>query len=266
MIPVSDSPRLHSIPWVTYALILINVGVWLYTLSLPATVEGTRIEARQEFREQTATVCYGFETTPTERDRFFCERSFQPREFLDVISGDPRYEVDETQVLLSIITSIFMHAGWLHIIGNMLFLWVFGDNVEDRLGKLRFFAFYLLAGLAALGAQIAADPDSGMPMVGASGAIAGVLGGYLRLFPHAQVLTLVPLGFFLTTFVWPAYAFLGIWIGMQLLNATLDSGAIGGGVAWFAHIGGFAVGWLAVSAFMPRRRARAARRFEADVD
>jgi membrane associated rhomboid family serine protease len=157
---------------------------------------------------------------------------------------------------LRALTHMWVHGGFLHLLGNMWFLHVFGDNVEDRLGRARFLGLYLLAGAAALLTQVLMDPVSGLPMVGASGAVAGALGAYLRLFPTARVLTLVPLGFILTTFVWPAFVFLGIWIAMQVANAVLTQGAGGGGVAWYAHIGGFAVGWLLARVLAPPERGR----------
>ncbi len=147
-----------------------------------------------------------------------------------------------------------MHGGWLHIAGNMLFLWIFGDNVEDRMGRGGFLAFYLLAGLSAAVAQVVAEPDSVLPMVGASGAVAGVMGAYLVLYPRARVLTLLPIFYFVRLVEIPAFFFLGIWILMQLVNAPL-----GGGTAWFAHIGGFAFG-AAVALFFLRGKAPVARR------
>ncbi|MGA0867491.1 MAG: rhomboid family intramembrane serine protease [Planctomycetota bacterium] len=167
---------------------------------------------------------------------------------------------------LRALTHMWVHGSLMHLLGNIWFLHVFGDNVEDRIGRARFVGFYLACGAAALVAQVVAGPASGLPMVGASGAIAGVLGAYFRLFPRARVLTLIPLGFLLTTVVWPAYAFLGIWMGIQLLSAWSEVGAgAGGGVAWWAHIGGFVAGWLLVGVFEPQPpqaagRASAARR------
>jgi len=153
---------------------------------------------------------------------------------------------------MRVLTHMWVHGGLMHLLGNVWFLHVFGDNVEDRMGRVRFVLFYVGCGIAALVAQIVAGPSSGLPMVGASGAIAGVLGAYFRLFPRARVLTLIPLGFLLTTVVWPAYAFLGIWMGIQLLSAWSDIGAVGGGgVAWWAHIGGFVSGWLLVGWLTP---------------
>lgn len=248
MIPIGDSPRSSSIPWVTWAIILANVAVWFYTLTLSDDVEGGLLDARRSFNEQTAGACYGFETRPTERDLFYCERSFQPREFLDVVAGDPALPgVNRAEVLLSIVTSLFMHAGWLHIVGNMLFLWVFGDNVEDRLGHAGYLAFYVLGGIFASLCQAAVDPDSVIPNVGASGAVAAVLGAYLVFFPGATVNVVIP--FFILIFIpipIPAAVMIGLWFLQNLFAgvASVSETSAGGGVAFFAHIGGFAFGFL----------------------
>ena len=139
----------------------------------------------------------------------------------------------------TLFTSMFMHGGWLHLIGNMLYLWIFGDNIEDSMGHGRFLVFYLLCGLAADAAHIASDPDSIIPTVGASGAIAGVLGGYLLLHPRARVLVLL---FFRFPIAMPAYIVLGAWIALQIVSGLAEQTQSGGGVAWWAHIGGFAAG------------------------
>ncbi len=153
---------------------------------------------------------------------------------------------------ITLFTSMFVHAGFFHFAGNMLYLWIFGNNVEDAMGKIRFTIFYLLSGLGAAFAQILVGPASRIPMVGASGAISGVLGAYLLLYPHARVLTLIPLGFFTQVTEIPALIVLGFWIVVQLLNGVLTFNFQGGGVAWFAHIGGFAVGMLLVGLFKRR--------------
>ena len=146
---------------------------------------------------------------------------------------------------LTIFTSMFLHGGFLHLAGNMLYLWIFGNNIEDALGKVRFLIFYFLCGIVAAFGQIMQDPDSTIPMVGASGAISGVLGAYLLLFPHARVLVLVPMGFFMQMMKIPAGLVLGLWFVLQLVSSALTSSA-GGGVAWFAHIGGFVAGLLLI--------------------
>jgi membrane associated rhomboid family serine protease len=148
-----------------------------------------------------------------------------------------------------------MHGGFLHIIGNMLFLWIFGNNVEDAMGPLKFTAFYLLSGIAALALQDAFSPDSTVPTIGASGAIAGVLGGYILLYPRARVLTLIFLIFFVTFIEVPAVLVLGLWFLQQIYFGVADlSDPTGGGVAYFAHIGGFAFGLIFIRAFATRVR------------
>lgn len=153
---------------------------------------------------------------------------------------------------VTLFTSMFVHAGFFHVAGNMLYLWIFGANVEEAMGKLRFAIFYLLGGLGAAFAQIIVNPVSKVPMVGASGAISGVLGAYLLLFPHARVLTLVPLGLFTQLAEIPAMIVLGFWIVVQILNGLLTFNFEGGGVAWFAHVGGFVAGMLLVGLFKRR--------------
>ncbi len=153
---------------------------------------------------------------------------------------------------MTVFTSMFMHGGWMHLIGNMLYLWVFGDNVEDSMGHGRFVVFYLLCGVAAVLAQALPDPSSTIPMVGASGAISGVLGAYLLLYPHARVLVAIPLGFFLHTMRIPAGLVLVLWFGLQLLsNVMAQPGQ--GGVAFRAHIGGFIAGLVLIPIFKQRR-------------
>ena len=156
-------------------------------------------------------------------------------------------------------TAMFMHGGLLHLGGNMLFLWIFGNNVEDSMGRVKFLAFYLLGGIAALGAQIAIDPSSTVPTIGASGAVAGVLGGYLLLFPRARVVSVIFIVFFFTILELPAVLILGFWFLQQVLFGYFDLAGPtdgGGGVAYFAHIGGFVFGLLAIKLFATRRRDR----------
>jgi membrane associated rhomboid family serine protease len=169
--------------------------------------------------------------------------------------------------LLTPFTSMFMHGSWLHLITNMWFLWIFGDNVEDAMGPGRFLGFYLLCGLAAAVAQIASDPASTLPMVGASGAIGGVMGAYARLYPNARVENLVPLGFYLTIVAVPAYFMLGYWFLLQLLEGLITPPGQGGVAVW-AHAGGFVAGLFLVRQMYrpdllaerlnqtPRRRSR----------
>jgi membrane associated rhomboid family serine protease len=149
----------------------------------------------------------------------------------------------------NIFTSIFMHGSWMHLIGNMWFLWLFGNNVEDSMTRPRFLAFYLICGLAAALAQVVADPESAIPMVGASGAISGVMGAYLVLFPHVRVFTLVTLGFYWTTIALPAWGMLIYWMLLQFIGGFSQVGGEEGGVAFWAHIGGFVAGIVFVKLF-----------------
>jgi rhomboid family protein len=151
----------------------------------------------------------------------------------------------------AVITSMFLHGGWEHFLGNMLYLWIFSDNVEDRMGHARFVVFYVICGVAAAIVQTAFNPDSAIPMIGASGAISGVLGAYMLLFPHARVLVGVPLGFVLHTMRLPAIWVLLLWFGLQLLSNVFSQGAAGG-VAFRAHIGGFLAGMVLIPLFKHR--------------
>lgn len=154
----------------------------------------------------------------------------------------------------NVITSMFLHGGWMHLLGNMWFLWLFGNNIEDSMSRLRFLVFYLVCGVAAALLQVAAEPASAIPMVGASGAISGVMGAYLVLFPRVRVFTLVPLGFFITSVALPAWVMLIYWAGLQLLGGFSRIGAEGGGVAFWAHLGGFLAGVALVKVFVDGRR------------
>jgi membrane associated rhomboid family serine protease len=162
--------------------------------------------------------------------------------------------------LPTFVTSMFLHGGWLHVIGNMWSLWIFGDNVEDRMGHGRFIVFYLLCGLLAAMGQVMVDPSSRIPTVGASGAIAGVMGAYLVLYPHSRILTLVPLFVFLEVIEIPAVYFLGFWFVIQFFSGVgslaRSSGAPVGGVAFWAHVAGFVAGVIGVFLFRRRERAR----------
>lgn len=150
----------------------------------------------------------------------------------------------------SVLTSMFLHAGWLHLIGNMLYLWIFGNNIEDSVGHFRFIILYLLCGIAAAATQVAMAPDSTVPMVGASGAISGILGAYLLLFPRARVLTLVPIWVFVRLMYVPAWIVLIFWFGFQLLSGALSVGQLNaGGVAFWAHVGGFVAGLILIPVF-----------------
>jgi len=217
MIPLKDNiPSLRA-PVVTIGIIVINVLVYLNQLTLP----------------------------PHAAARFVYLYGLIP---IEISSGDLLVP-HPVPLYATLFTSMFVHGGLFHLAGNMLYLWIFGDNVEDRMGRLRFVIFYLLSGLAAVAAQVLSDPDSKIPMVGASGAISGVLGAYLLLFPHARVMTLIFLGWFIRLVEIPALIVLGFWFVVQVLNGVLTMGLRVGGVAWFAHIGGFVAGLVLVKPF-----------------
>ena len=216
MIPLRDRNPTRRTPVVTFALI----GACLAAFAIELSISGTGGDAAL--------------------DQFFRRWGAMPADISAAIqAGD-----FASQAIVGIFTSMFLHAGFLHILGNMLFLWIFGNNVEDRLGPLVFLAFYVAGGVAAALAQVAIDPDSTVPLVGASGAIAAALGAYIVLFPGARILSLVFLGFFYQLLEVPAIIVLGYWFGLQLLSGVgaLDAETAQGGVAFFAHIGGFVFG------------------------
>jgi membrane associated rhomboid family serine protease len=222
MLPLRDINPTRRVPIITYALIGINVIVFLWELSFSEA--------------QLQQIFIDLAVVPANIAR----SGFTPENILDIIR------------------SMFFHGGWAHLLGNMLYLWLFGDNVEDRLGIIMYIVMYFVSGFAAALAQYLIDPTSQIPLVGASGAIAGVLGGYLVLFPGVRVQGIIPLGWFSQLVEWPAYIVLGLWFVMQLFNgvATLgpETGAQGG-VAFFAHIGGFIIGailtWI-ITMFIPQ--------------
>ncbi len=235
MIPLRDDNPVFRTPVVTFLLLAAIVVVW-------ATYQGAGMDSDV----LAASVC-NLGLVPGELTRL------APTGLAVPIAPGLLCVVDREPVnLLTPLTSMFLHGGWGHLLGNALFLWVFGDNVEDVLGRLRFLLFYLVCGLAAAAAQIAIDPASPVPMVGASGAIAGVLGGYVRIFPHARVHMLVP-PFFVLPF--PAWLVIGWWFVLQLLTALPQLSGIGvdTGVAVLAHVGGFVAGWLLVRPMLPRQ-------------
>jgi membrane associated rhomboid family serine protease len=189
--------------------------------------------------------------------RSVCELGLIPGELTRALPPGTAFPVGEGLECLTdpgsqpshLVTSMFLHGSWMHLLGNMWFLWIFGDNVEDSMTRPRFAAFYLLCGLAAAFAQVVTGPDSIVPMVGASGAISGVMGAYLVLFPRVRVFALLPLGFFLTSVALPAWMMLVYWVGLQLLSGVASIGQTGGGVAFWAHVGGFAAGVVLVKLF-----------------
>jgi membrane associated rhomboid family serine protease len=215
MIPIRDvNPRRHHPPVITVLLILANALMFFYELSLGERLEG-----------------------------FILSSAFVPDRLFDGGAVTPG---EWGPGLQSAVLSMFLHGGWMHFLGNMLFLWVFGDNVEDRLGHVRFLLFYLLAGLAATFVYAYVSPASDVPAIGASGAIAGVLGAYLFLHPRAKIVTVVWILFFIRLVEIPAIVYLPIWFLMQAFSGYASLGATtpeeAGGVAWFAHIGGFIAG------------------------
>lgn len=232
MIPIRDLNPAGSQPLVTWWIIGANVLVFVAVGGLSGDAELT--EAARRFG------AFAFHFSGMEPRDVVGHDLFGR---LQVIQPIPR----EPWFFTRAFTHMWIHGGWLHLIGNMWFLHVFGDNVEDRMGRARFALFYVASGIVALAAQVLADPASGLPMVGASGAVAGALGAYLRLFPRARVLAMVPIGFFPLMVVWPALVFLGIWLVLQILNSLIGLTAETG-VAWFAHVGGFAFGWIAAGA------------------
>ena len=179
-----------------------------------------------------------------------CRFGLIPGELLQLAPAGTRLPIGEGSVCVlsdsgtwyTAITSMFMHGGWMHILGNMWFLWIFGGNVEDAMGSTRFVIFYVLCGLAAAAFQVAADPASTIPMVGASGAIGGVMGAYILLYPRVHVHMLIILVIYVTTIAVPAYLMLGYWFLVQVLSGVANYGAGGGGVAFWAHVGGFVAG------------------------
>jgi membrane associated rhomboid family serine protease len=217
MIPLHDDNPAKTTPYVTFGLIIAGVSVFLWQLSLGET-------------NRQAIMALGL--IPA----VLLEYASLP-EGLNII---PPW--------LSVFSSMFMHGGWMHLIGNMLFLWIFGDNVEDAMGRGRFILFYLVCGIAAAAAQVVPDPQSTIPMIGASGAISGVLGAYLMLYPRASVLVVIPLGILMFTQRIAAGWVLVFWFAMQLIS-SVASNAEQGGVAFGAHIGGFIAGVVLISLF-----------------
>ncbi len=224
MIPIRDTIPSRRVAWVTRALVVANIAVFLLELW-----QGPALEH----------VVYRFGVVPS---RWLLT---QPLDLIDWPALWP-----------TLLTSQFLHGGVVHLVMNLMYLWIFGDNVEDRLGHARFLLLYLVSGIVAALTHLALSPQSGIPMVGASGAIAGLLGAYLLLFPGARIVTLIPLGFFWNTVELPAFVFLGIWFLMQWSHALTSLGQVVdvGGVAFWAHIGGFLNGVVWLMLLRPRRR------------
>ena len=231
MIPYHDENATQHTPIVTFAFIGLNVLAWLLLQGAGATLALARS---------------------------VCDLGLIPGELTGMLRPGTAFPMGEGLVCLTdpgrqvshVFTSMFLHGSWMHLIGNMWFLWLFGNNVEDSMGRARFVVFYLLSGVAAALTQVAVGPASGIPMVGASGAISGVMGAYLILYPRARVYTLLPLGFFFTTIALPAWTMLLYWIGLQALSGV--AGLFSeerGGVAFWAHIGGFVAGIVLIKLF-----------------
>jgi membrane associated rhomboid family serine protease len=228
-IPISDENPTRRFPVVTVSLIIINTLAWFYELS-----HGVELSTL-DYGAIPAWLLHGI------RDGNICI----PQAYNTLFGSGactPAVLHQEVPWPLTVLTSMFMHGSWMHIIGNMWFLWIFGDNVEDAMGRFRFIVFYLLCGFVAAAAQVLSTPTSVAPMVGASGAIAGVLGGYALLYPRARVKCLFILIIFITTIRVPAWLLLGLWFISQIVIP-------GSGVAWMAHVGGFVAGLALVKLF-----------------
>lgn len=227
MLPLRDTIRSASFPIITWLLILVNSGVFVLELLMSSSIA----------------------------NQFILRYSLIPN-LLNL--DNPGLWLQNPLEWSRLITHLFLHGGWLHFLSNMWILYIFGDNVEDRMGSGRFLLFYMLSGVVAGLAQTMVDPNSQVPAIGASGAIAGVMGAYFLLFPGARVVTLIPLVFIPWFVEVPALVFLGLWFVSQLFSgiAWFGSAATAGGVAWWAHIGGFIFGALIFRLFTPPRRTR----------
>ncbi len=216
MVPLRDNNPITIVPYVTYGILIVNIAIFVFQLGL----------------------------SEVQLESFFHVAAMVPCE----LSGSCAIAQPFLPEWMTLFTSQFLHGGFLHIAGNMLFLWIFGNNIEDRLGHIKYLIFYLGCGALAALAQWFFSQNSGIPSLGASGAIAGIMGAYILRFPHAKVLTLVPLGFFITTFDLPAYLYLGFWFLQQAffsfasLGVRTNVGMESGGIAYWAHAGGFVVG------------------------
>ncbi len=231
MLPIRDNVPSRSFPVMTVSLIVVNTVIFLFEVSM-----GQR--ALAGFVTRYALI-------PGHVAAYFSGAQLEPR-----------------RVFFPFFSSMFMHAGWIHLIGNMWYLWIFGDNVEDRLGHVRFLVFYVLCGLIGNAAHYALNPASSLPALGASGAIAGVLGAYIISYPGARILVLLPIFFFIQFIELPALVVLGFWFILQFLSGAASVVASGetGGVAWWAHIGGFLGGITIFYLFRPRPRSWYSRR------
>ena len=225
MIPLKDNVPSRSFPFVNVSLIVVNSIIFLFEISLD----------------------------PKALEAFIAAFGVIPHKFFMMAQTESGNWVGRFFPLFS---SMFLHGGWLHIIGNMWYLWIFGDNVEDRLGHFRYLLFYLLCGFGAALTHIYLNPASTVPTIGASGAIAGVMGAYFMLHPFARVITLIPIFFFVEIIEIPAFFFLGFWILLQFFQGTISlmAPSQAGGVAWWAHFGGFVLGAILVFLFKKSKK------------
>lgn len=254
MFPLKDNIPTDRLPIVTVALIVANVLV--YFLWQKGGLSFGDPSGRAYLTNLSDYAVWPYELThPGKHCEILAAGQQAACEGQRGVSGtaDP-----QPSTWITPFTAMFMHGGLLHLGGNMLFLWIFGTNVEDSMGRLRFVAFYVIGGLAAIALQVAISPDAAVPTIGASGAVAAVLGGYILLYPRARVLTVIFIVFFFTLIEIPALLVLGFWFAQQVLFGALDlsdpTGG-GGGVAYFAHIGGFVFGLLAIRAFARRQKS-----------
>ncbi len=238
MIPFGDSLRSRTFPWINYALIAVNFAVFFWELS------ASNLNA----------VAYQWGAVPC-----LIAGAIQRGPAVCDINGQLAQFPTGPQALIELLTSMFIHGGWLHILGNMLFLWVFGDNVEDAMGHVRYLIFYLVCGVGAGLGQVYAGPHSATPAIGASGAIAGVLAAYLVLYPRASVRTIIPIIIIPWIVNVPAWVLMLVWFGLQVLSSSLFSATSavggGGGVAYMAHVAGFLIGLVLVFVFRGRQRS-----------
>jgi membrane associated rhomboid family serine protease len=245
--PLKDNIPTDRTAFVTIALIAINVIVYFFLQSKGAIFSGP---------SDTGVVDYGaipYEVTHPGKECAIAGQQIVCEGQAGVEGTAP----DQPPTMLTLFSSMFMHGSILHLLGNMLFLWIFGNNVEDSMGRVKFIAFYLLGGLAALAGQIIIEPNAAVPTIGASGAVAAVLGGYILLYPRARVVTVIFIVFFFTILELPAMLILGFWFLQQVAFGYFDlanPAGGGGGVAYFAHIGGFLFGLAAIKLFASRQK------------
>jgi membrane associated rhomboid family serine protease len=249
MLPIRDNIPTARTAYVTYGLIVANVLVYFLWQRGGLTLGDPSSQHYMQQLIDWAAIPYEF-THPGDNCGLTASGAVACEGQPGVTGAAP----DQPPTFVTPFTAMFMHGGLLHLGGNMLFLWIFGNNVEDAMGPVKFVVFYLLGGIAALLLQIVFDPNSDVPTLGASGAIAGVLGGYLLLFPKARVVTVIFIVFFFTILELPALLVLGLWFLQQAVFAAMDLGGSGGGVAYFAHVGGFVFGLAAIRLFASRKR------------